>query len=136
MFTKEQLTQIIKEETAAVLAEQQTNEAIGTGLSALGQRIKGVAKDWQKTYKVGSLEGDIKKQIDTLIKQNAATLAALQKLDTRAEQLGVPDEKLKTAISYAQYLANTLQADSAEIADAKPVTGTTDDAGGEPSPKE
>lgn len=136
MFTKEQIAQIIKEETAAVLAEQQTNEAAGGYLSALGQRIKGAAQDWHKTGKIGSVQQDIKKQIDTLIKQNAATLAALQKLDTRAEQLGVPDEKLKTAINYAQYLANTLQADSAEIADAKPVTGTTDDTGEEPSPKE
>jgi len=137
MFTKEQLAQIIKEETAAVLAEQETNEALTGGLTGLGGKFKEIAGGFKQAYQVGSVKQDIKKQIDTIMKQNAATLAALQKLDARAEQLGVPDEKLKTAIQYGQYLANILQAEASELEKAKPVTGAADGAGGEPTiPKE
>lgn len=142
MFTKEQLAQIIKEETAAVLAEQQTNEAIGTGLSALGQRMKGVAKDWQKTYKVGSLEGDIKKQIAALMKQNVATLKAMDALFKRADALGIETDQLNKAYNLGLEIDKVLRAQAETTGEAAPEplgdapTGGADaEAGVAPSPK-
>ena len=123
MFTKEQIAEIIREETVAVLTEQQVNEGPFDYLKSLKQQASDKISSIHTKAKQASVAGDIKKQIDALMKQNAATLAALQKLDTRAEQLGVPDEKLKTAIKYGQYLASTLEAEAAEIENAKPVTG-------------
>lgn len=142
MFTKEQLAQIIKEETAAVLAEQEVNEGpfdtLKGGISKVGGDIKKYAGDVVKAGKTASVNADIKKQIDVLLKQNAATLAALQKLDARAQQLGVSDEQLKAAIQHSQQLASALGAEAAAVEEVEPLGGAPaggSEAGGEPSPK-
>ncbi len=93
MFTKEQLAQIIKEETAAVLAEQEVNEgpfgALKGGISKVGGDIKKYAGDVVKAGKTASLRADIKKQLDIVLKQKAANDAAYKKLQDRASKLGI-----------------------------------------------
>jgi hypothetical protein len=145
MFTKEQLTQIIKEETAVVLAEQKVNEgpfdAIKGGISKVGGDIKKYAGDVVKAGKTASVKADIKKQIDTLLKQNTATLKAIGALFNRADALGIETDQLNRAYNLGLEIDKVLRGESETIGDVGPEPLGDAPAGGAeageaPSPKE
>jgi hypothetical protein len=124
MFTKEQLAQIIKEETAAVLAEQEVNEgpfsAITGGISKVGGDIKKYAGDVVRAGKTASVNADIKKQIAALMKQNAATLKAMGTLFTRADALGIETDQLNKAYNLGLEIDKVLRAQAETTGEAAP----------------
>lgn len=124
MFTKEQLTQIIKEETVAVLAEQKINEgpfdALKGGISKVGGDIKKYAGDVVKAGKTASVNADIKKQIVALMKQNEATLKAMDALFKRADALGIKTSQLNKAYNLGLEIDNVLRAQAETTGEAAP----------------
>jgi len=124
MFTKEQLAQIIKEETAAVLAEQEVNEgpfdALKGGISKVGGDIKKYAGDVVKAGKTASVNADIKKQIAALMKQNAATLKAMGTLFRRADALGIETGQLNKAYNLGLEIDKVLRAQAETTGEAAP----------------
>lgn len=141
MFTKEQLAQIIKEETAAVLAEQEVNEgpfdALKGGISKVGGDIKKYAGDVVKAGKTASVNADIKKQIAALMKQNVATLKAIKVLSNRAGALGIGTDQLNKAYSLGLEIDKVLRGEAEATEDAGAESTEAPAAVGEPeSPKD